>query len=338
VVNEVNVGCHNSVVNTAQLLSREQIADAVDILRAGGLIGFPTETVYGLAADAENAEAVGRIFVVKGRPANHPLIVHLGSAEDLSEWAVSIPEYAHKLAAAFWPGPMTLVLQRSDRVQDFVTGGQPTVGIRVPSNPTAQAVLRIFGGGLAAPSANRFGELSPTTAAHVLRGLGEFLDSKRDAVLDGGASDVGLESTIIDCTSLQPRILRPGSVTAAQIADVSQLEVADSDGSIIAPGSLAAHYAPNARVHVVRDVNKLNQEISGAGFFALAEIADPTTSVRLGSPVDAAAFARDLYAALHKADELSLKDVYIVVPEGSGVELAILDRVSKAATGSGGSK
>jgi L-threonylcarbamoyladenylate synthase len=325
-------------MQTARLLSSNQVAAAVAILREGGLLGLPTETVYGLAANAEDSIAVGRIFTVKGRPTSHPLIVHIASADKLDEWAKEIPDYAFTLAEKFWPGPMTLVLKRTERVQDFVTGGQPTVGIRVPSNQTAQAILQSFGGGLAAPSANRFGQVSPTTADHVIKGLAEYLDSDMDAVMDGGSSEVGLESTIIDCTAVVPKILRPGSITALQIAEVTELEVAAADGSIVVPGSLDAHYAPKAKVHLVSNPLEPNDATAGAGFFALAAVTSPTDVVRLGSPMDATAFAQELYAALHKADELHLENVFIVVPAGSGVEVAIQDRVVKAATGSGGSK
>jgi L-threonylcarbamoyladenylate synthase len=325
-------------MQTARLLSSKQVDAAVAILRNGGLLGLPTETVYGLAANAEDSAAVGRIFSVKGRPTSHPLIVHIASADKLDEWAVDIPDYAVALAEKFWPGPMTLVLKRSERVQDFVTGGQPTVGIRVPSNRTAQAILQSFSGGLAAPSANRFGQVSPTTADHVVKGLAGHLDFSRDAVIDGGSSEVGLESTIIDCTAAAPKILRPGSITALQIAEVTNLEIAAADGSIVVPGSLDAHYAPKAKVHLVSNPLVLHDATAGAGFFALAAVTAPADVVRLGSPIDATAFAQELYAALHQADELQLKNVFIVVPAGSGVEIAIQDRVAKAATGSGGTK
>ncbi|HEX7022744.1 MAG TPA: L-threonylcarbamoyladenylate synthase, partial [Trueperaceae bacterium] len=223
---------------------------AADILRAGGLVAFPTETVYGLGADAANPEALAKVFAVKGRPTDHPLIVHLASPEQLDEWAEPVPELALRLVDAFWPGPLTLILRRAPGVLDAVTGGQDTVGLRVPRHPVARELLRAFGGGVAAPSANRFGRISPTTAAHVRADLGERVD----AILDGGPSEVGLESTILDLSSREPRILRPGGITAGQLAKV--LGQAPAVGGVGAPrvsGSLASHYAPRTPSVVVRD-------------------------------------------------------------------------------------
>lgn len=327
--------CENRRMTALRILNLDGIAVAAEVLRRGGVLGFPTETVYGLAADAENADAVDLIFSTKGRPRNHPLIVHIADAAQLDEWAVEIPEYASELAKRFWPGPLTLILKRSSKAQDFVTGGHPTVGLRVPNNPTALAVLREFGGAVAAPSANRFGEVSPTTASHVVHGIGEFLDPTRDAIIDGGAADIGLESTIVDCTSAQPKILRPGAVTAADIAEVTGLDVVGADGAVAAPGTLAAHYAPHARVHLTDAATALP---TGVGLLALASHLTPVGVTRIASPEDAQTFARDLYASLRAADDLNLSDIYVIPPAGDGIEIAILDRLQKAAVGSGGSK
>ncbi|MBI1844800.1 MAG: threonylcarbamoyl-AMP synthase, partial [Actinobacteria bacterium] len=224
------------------------IAGAVGVLRAGGLVAFPTETVYGLGADASNDEAVRRIFAVKGRPTDHPLIVHLGDADQLDAWAREIPSDARLLAAACWPGPLTLVLWRSSAVSDVVTGGRDSVGLRVPSHPVALELLRAFGGGVAAPSANRFGRVSPTTAAHVVADLGDDVD----LVLDGGPCAVGVESTIVDLTGEAPMLLRQGGVSIETIEGViGRAVIATAEGPARAPGMLAAHYAPTARVELV---------------------------------------------------------------------------------------
>jgi L-threonylcarbamoyladenylate synthase len=321
-------------VHELPILTAEAVDAAAEVLRRGGLLGFPTETVYGLAADAENEAAVDRIFAAKGRPRNHPLIVHLADASALNEWAVEIPAYAWELAAKFWPGPLTLILHRSPRAKDFVTGGHPTVGLRVPSNPVGLSVLRKAGLAVAAPSANRFGSVSPTTAKHVVVGLSEFLDPSRDAVIDGGAASVGVESTIVDCTQAEPRILRPGAISAAEIAEVTGLDVRAADGAVAAPGTLAAHYAPRARVHLVRADQLPEQE--SAGVIALSEVDTPAKTLRLAAPRDAFEYARDLYEALHRADDLGLTDIYAVLPDGTGIEVAIADRLEKAAVGSGG--
>jgi L-threonylcarbamoyladenylate synthase len=220
---------------------------AARLLGSGGLVGMPTETVYGLAADASDVAAVARVFAVKGRPADHPLIVHLAGAEELDAWAREVPGYARKLADQLWPGPLTLVLPRTPRAGDHLTGGQPTVGLRVPAHPVTRHLLAEYGRGLAAPSANRFGRVSPTTAGHVIEELGELLVPGQDAVLDGGPSEVGVESAIIDCTGPNPVILRPGAVTAADIARVGGAVVADRPSRVRAPGMLASHYAPGPR-------------------------------------------------------------------------------------------
>lgn len=303
------------------------------MLRAGGLLGLPTETVYGLAADATNASAVVRIYEVKGRPNDHPVIVHIADAAQLRSWARQVPAYAAALAAEFWPGPMTLVLPRAEVAQDFVTGGQNTVGLRVPNHPVALAVLQAFGGGVAAPSANLFGQVSPTSAAAVLADLGNRL-TESDAVIDGGDCQVGVESTIIDCTGDLPSILRPGAITAADIERVTGLALVDGNGQVRVPGSLAAHYAPTAQVRLAADRAELAaaaRELSAAGLIALAELATPTGMIRLASPADASEYAQQLYAALRAADAAELDWVIAVPPVGVDIADAVRDRLQRAA-------
>lgn len=316
------------------------IAEAAARLAAGGLVAIPTETVYGLGADASSPTAVSRIFAAKGRPADHPLIVHLADAGELDDWAVDIPETARALAAAFWPGPLTLVLRRAAHVPDTVTGGRDTVGLRVPDHPAARAVLRAFGGGVAAPSANRFGRVSPTTAAHVMADLAEHLDPARDAVLDGGPCRVGVESTIVDCTGPVPQVLRPGGVSAEDLERVLRGPVERvATGPVRAPGMLAAHYAPDARVIVV-DAAQVPAELERAdapvGVLAPRHLALPAAVERLDAPdpYDAAAVAAVLYARLRDADERGLHTLLVVPPAGDGIGAAVLDRLIRAATGS----
>lgn len=313
--------------------------DAAAKLMRGALVAFPTETVYGLGADASNAEAVARIYEVKGRPADHPLIVHIANLKYLEQWISNIPEYAIALAREFWPGPMTLILQRSDLARDFVTGGQETVGVRIPDNSLALGLLEAFhelgGAGIAAPSANRFGQVSPTTAEAVQEELGNYL-SDTDLVLDGGPSEVGLESTIIDCTGDLPRILRPGAITIAMIEEVSGLKVSDStekksdefkEETIRVSGSLENHYSPKAKVFLDQ------QPVTGSGFMALAEIETPSGIIRLAAPKSVEEFARVLYSALREGDHRSLDAIYIIQPAGDGLAIAIRDRLSRSAKG-----
>ncbi len=311
---------------------------AVRLLRAGGLVALPTETVYGLGADAEDAAAVARVYAAKGRPADHPLIVHLADAEALHDgWAVEVPSYALLLAAACWPGPLTLVLARGPRAGDHVTGGQGTVGLRVPAHPVAHALLVAFGGGVAAPSANRFGRVSPTDSAHVLDELGDVLEPGRDAVLVGAASDVGVESTIVDCTGPAPRLLRPGAVGVEEIEAVTGLDVQAADTSVRAPGTLAAHYAPSAQV-VLADADAVMHAVSSASapvaLLAPADVATPEGVVRLASPADSSAYARALYAALREADARAVRTVVAVAPAEGAIADAVLDRLRRAAVGS----
>jgi L-threonylcarbamoyladenylate synthase len=308
----------------------DALARAAEDLKGGALVAFPTETVYGLGADATNAEAVARIYKVKGRPADHPLIVHLADMQDVMEWASEVPDYAIDLARAFWPGPMTLILPRTDLAKDFITGGQATVGLRVPDHTLALALLQEFkkigGKGLAAPSANRFGQVSPTTASAVQEELGDFLTDS-DAILDGGPSSVGLESTIIDCTASAPRILRPGAITIEMIEESTGLKVSTAESNIRVSGSLENHYAPNATV----DLNR--SPIAGEGFIALADTETPADVIRLAAPNNIEDFARVMYAALREGDAKGLKSVVVAEPAGDGLALAIRDRLMRASKG-----
>ena len=310
----------------------DAMASAAKHLIAGDLVAFPTETVYGLGADASNSKAVARIYLVKGRPNDHPLIVHIASMDRMGDWARQIPEYAIALARKFWPGPMTLVLKRSELAGDFVTGGQDTVGVRVPDHVVALALLQAFekagGEGVAAPSANRFGNVSPTTAAAVVEELADYL-SKDDLVLDGGACAVGVESTIIDCTGLLPRVLRPGAISTAMIEEVTGLNTLRVDGQdeIRVSGSLENHYAPAAKVLLCEI------PIVGQGFIAHKNIETPSGVIRLASPGDDEEFAQILYAALRQADAQGLSEVVVAQPIGIGIGVAIRDRLARAANG-----
>jgi len=315
-------------------MSANYSADAMDraaeVLKSGSLVAFPTETVYGLGADATNAAAVARIYEVKGRPADHPLIVHLADMQDIADWSEDIPEYAIALARDFWPGPMTLILKRSELAKDFITGGQETVGLRVPRHSLALALLSSFkkigGKGVAAPSANRFGHVSPTTATAVSEELSDYLLDK-DLILDGGPSEVGVESTIIDCTSQSPRILRPGAITAQQIAESTGLTLSETGDEIRVSGALENHYSPEAKV--LLDTEPIN----GDGFIALAEIKTPEGVIRLASPQNNDEFARVLYTALRAADHQFLARVVVVQPQGNDISVAIRDRLLRASRG-----
>ena len=318
----------------AQFLSNcsaSALADAAANLMDGGLVAFPTETVYGLGAAACNADAVTRIYSVKGRPADHPLIVHFASIAGLSEWADDVPGYAISLARDFWPGPMTLVVKRSRLAGDFVTGGQDTVGVRVPDHPVALGLLEAFeragGKGVAAPSANRFGSVSPTTAQAVSDELGDYL-AEGDQILDGGTCEVGVESTIIDCTGGVPRILRPGALIAEMIEESTGLPVvsADENIEIRVSGSLESHYAPAAKV-------LLDQfPLAGQGFIAMADLSTPKGVVRLAAPRTNNEFAQVLYSALRSADDQGLAAVVVSQPVGDGIVIAIRDRLKRASS------
>ena len=310
----------------------DAIRDAALALKAGHLVAFPTETVYGLGADARNPEAIKRIYEVKGRPTDHPLIVHISSLNQLDKWATEIPEYAIKLARKFWPGPMTLILKRSEIAGDFITGGQDTVGLRVPSDPIAQALVtefeKISNSAIAAPSANRFGQVSPTSSADVLEELGQYLMAE-DQILDGGKSTIGIESTIIDCTGDLPTILRSGAVTKEDIKIELGIDGLKSNENPIIKfsGSFDKHYAPKCRVII--DV----KEIVGAGFLALSDIETPLGMVRLASPKTPEDFARILYSTFRIADQTGLVSMVVSEPKGEGLSLAIRERLEKAAQG-----
>jgi len=304
-----------------------EIKDAAMALKNGFLVAFPTETVYGLGSDATNANAVSRIFSIKNRPINHPLILHIGDIEDLTQWAIDIPEYAFSLAKKYWPGPMTLILNRNEKVKDFVTGIQDTVGIRIPNHELALSLLkefkRIGSGAIVAPSANKFGKVSPTTYEHVYQELSKDL-SKDDFILDGGQSQIGVESTIIDCTKNFPKVLRPGAISNEMINEVIELDLSKNKSEIRFSGSLNSHYAPKAKVLL-----DINPEY-GDGFIAFSNIQTPVGVIRLGSPTSIEEFAKNLYLHLRKADELKLKRVVVIQPEGLGLAIAIRDRLKKA--------
>jgi len=310
--------------------SADAIALAAEKLRAGGLVAFPTETVYGLGADATNPEAVARIYQVKGRPHDHPVIVHLSDLSQLDQWASDIPEYAITLARNFWPGPMTLILPRKNNVGDFITGGQESVGIRIPNNPIALELIKRAGIGVAAPSANRFGAISPTTALAVHEEIGAHLDSERDAILDGGASDVGVESTIIECLGVSPKILRPGAITEAMIEEATGLSVDEGASQVRASGTLEQHYAPKAKVFLLDAENPVVACIVGVGFLALEKFPTPDGAIRLASPKSDEEYARVLYDALREGDRKNLPAIYVVPPSGNGVAVAIRDRLKRA--------
>jgi L-threonylcarbamoyladenylate synthase len=289
---------------------------ALVVLRAGGLVAIPTETVYGLAADASNAAAVQRIFDVKGRPAAHPVIVHLAAAEQLADWAATIPPAVTVLADACWPGPLTLLVPRAAHVLDLVTGGRVTVGLRVPAHPMTRELLERFGGGLAAPSANRFGRVSPTTADHVRADLGDDVDF----VLDGGPCPVGVESTIVDCTVHPPQVLRPGGIPTEDVAALLETGLGDPGGPSRAPGMLASHYAPRCHVMLVESLQDAER------------LATDRPGVEVLDDHDLARYARTLYSRLRNADDRDIDTVIAVMPRAEGLGHAIRDRLSKAAT------
>jgi L-threonylcarbamoyladenylate synthase len=310
--------------------TQDVIKMAARALKDGHLVAFPTETVYGLGADATNEKAVSRIYSVKGRPTDHPLIVHISSANKLDKWAVDIPEFAVKLAKKFWPGPMTLILKKSDLAKDFITGNQNTVGLRVPDQFITLAILREFekldGLGIAAPSANRFGAVSPTTANAVVEELGNFLNYK-DLILGGGKSAIGVESSIIDCTNDYPIVLRPGAVTTEMVEKITGLKIPldFKKSKIRTSGLLESHYSPNAKVVISKTAEP------GEGFIALANIPTPPGVIRLGSPKNVEEYARIFYEALRMGDQKGLKKIKVVQPDGDGLAMAIRDRLGKSA-------
>jgi len=318
-------------------ISSADIAHAVAQLKAGALVAFPTETVYGLGADASNADAVRKIYAAKGRPANHPLIVHVADAVQLANWARDIPPFAHTLAKKFWPGPLTLVLKRNSRAPDVVTGGQDTVALRVPSHPVAQQLLRTFGGGVAAPSANRFGHVSATTAAHVREEFGDTVA----CVLDGGASDVGIESTIVDCSGKTPTLLRPGWITPQQLEAALGAPLAAPDAS--APrvsGTLEKHYSPQTPlqlmegdlvVELARSLMRQGKRVAVLARTARRPVMDGL--VWLAAPEDAAGYAHGLYANLRELDHAGCDAILVEKPPENAEWMAIRDRLNRAAAG-----
>lgn len=313
---------------------QQAIQDAAAILRNGGLVALPTETVYGLGADASNPAAVARIFAAKGRPADHPVIVHLADVSQLEHWARDIPPAAYQLAQAFWPGPLTLILKRHARVSDAVTGGQDTIGLRVPGHPIALALLQAFGGGIAAPSANRFGRISPTTAAHVREELGTAVD----CILDGGPCQVGIESTIVDLSAGDARVLRPGGISAAALEAVLGHALAPVAGSTPrVPGALEVHYAPRTPLKLI-SAQDLNATLAthlqrGERVAVLARSGvSPDQRCRWElMPAAATDYAQFLYAKLRALDDLTADVILVEAPPAEAAWQAVLDRLQRAA-------
>jgi len=310
-------------------LNQDKIKNAARVLKDGHLVAFPTETVYGLGADATNQKAVSRIFTVKSRPTNHPLIVHISSINQLDKWAIDIPEYATKLAKSFWPGPMTLILNRNNLAKNFITGGQENIGVRVPSHPVALALLSEFeklgGVGIAAPSANKFCSVSTTTSAAVKDEIGDLL-STQDIILEGGQSELGVESTIINCLTLVPKVLRPGAVTPSMIINLlgSGVSLDYVHNDIKAPGMHLSHYSPKAKVAIGGAINP------GDGFIALAKFQTPPGVIRLAAPETIEQYSFQMYEALRLGDKKGLKKIIVLPPSGSELALAIEDRLKRA--------
>ena len=307
----------------------KDVARAARILRSGGLVAFPTETVYGLGADAASASAMAKLYAVKRRPADHPVIVHFASADTAFGWAREVPESARKLANAFWPGPLTLVLKRSQKAQDFVTGGQETVGLRLPSHPVARELLQLFGSGVAAPSANRFGRISPTTASHVRADLGADVE----LVLEGGPSEVGIESTIVDLSGAAPVLLRPGRITRFDIGNVLGSELAEKDAaSPRHSGALERHYAPRTPARLVpaydldKEIARLKEKVAVLAFSR----PDERVYYWLRMPRDPHAYARKLYAALRELDTAGCDEILIEAPPEAPEWAAVGDRLKRA--------
>ena len=310
--------------------SLDVLRQAAENLKTGGLVAFPTETVYGIGADAENYEAIKRMYAVKNRPADHPVIVHIADLDAVDYWAKEIPDYAIALMRDYWPGPMTLLLQRTEKAKDFVTGNQEIVGLRMPAHTLALNLLaefkKIGGHGVAAPSANRYGAVSPTNAEAVSAELKDYLEV-RDLILDGGPSLVGVESTIIDCTKENPSILRPGAITAEMVEESTEIVVMEPDHTKIrVSGSHKQHYAPKAKV-IIGSAAKL-----GEGLIAMSDIATPNGAIRLATPQSIEEYARTLYGALREGDKQGLKKIHIDAPTGTGLAIAICDRINRAAS------
>jgi L-threonylcarbamoyladenylate synthase len=313
--------------------TQDSIKKAAKALKDGHLVAFPTETVYGLGADASNPTSVARIYEVKGRPTEHPLIVHISSIKHLDKWAKEIPQYGLTLASTFWPGPMTLILPRTNLAKNFITGGQDNVGIRIPAHTLALELLNEFenkgGLGVVAPSANRFGAVSPTTAGAVKIELGDYLDNM-DSILDGGPSLVGIESTIIDCTESLPTVLRPGAITDEMITEIlgSAIDIKRFNPESVqvkVPGMLESHYSPKAKV-LLGGVPLL-----GDGFIALDSFTTPVGAIRVAAPKTNEEYAQVLYEAFRLADIKGLERVFVIPPTGDGIAVAINDRLAKSA-------
>jgi L-threonylcarbamoyladenylate synthase len=305
-----------------------EVRRAAEILRAGGLVAFPTETVYGLGADASSAKAVARLYAVKRRPVDHPVIVHFDSTERALAFARDIPKDARTLAARFWPGPLTLILKRSEKAKDFVTGGQPSVGLRVPSHPVARELLEAFGGAIAAPSANRFGRISPTTAAHVREDLGADVD----LILEGGASEIGIESTIVDFSSGDAVLLRPGAISHQQLQELVNIKIQTGQPSVRHSGGLDRHYAPRTPARLVpthildKEIATLKDRVAVLAFSRPDERVD----YWLRMPRDASAYAQRLYAALRELDSAGCEAILIEAPPESPEWAAVRDRLKRA--------
>ena len=305
------------------------LQQAAENLKSGGLVAFPTETVYGLGANAEDETAIQRMYKVKNRPADHPVIVHIADLDAVDYWATDIPDYAIALMRDFWPGPMTLLLKRTENAKDFVTGNQEIVGLRIPAHTLAINLLQEFskigGKGVAAPSANRYGAVSPTTAQAVDAELQQYLEP-RDQILDGGPSLVGVESTIIDCTRENPAIVRPGAITAEMVEQSTGIIVIEPEGTKVkVSGSHKQHYSPNAKVIIGAETKP------GNGLIAMEDVATPEGVIRLAAPKTLEEYARILYSALREADTKNLAEINVVMPEGNGLAVAIRDRITRAA-------
>lgn len=321
-------------------MSSSQIVDptaanidrAAEILRRGELVAFSTETVYGLGADARSAAAVGRVFAAKGRPPNHPLIVHISDASELKHWAAEVPDGAIKLAQAFWPGPLTMILRRGKKVIDEVTGGQPTIGLRIPAHPVALKLLRRFGSGIAAPSANRFGQVSPTTAAHVAEGLGD----RAGLILDGGACAIGIESSIVDLTGALPRLLRPGMLSRTAIeAALGTAFGRDNSSAPRVPGSLASHYAPSTPVRWL-PANATSKALELGKLTGVIALRDQPVEAMAANQwrnlsADPGIYAHELYAQLRELDALNLDLILLEIPPDTAEWEAVRDRLQRAA-------
>ncbi|MDB5902705.1 MAG: Threonylcarbamoyl-AMP synthase [Betaproteobacteria bacterium] len=314
------------------------IAEAVAVLKSGELVAFPTETVYGLGADAANPEAVKKIYAAKGRPRNHPLIVHVARVDQIGAWVARMSPAAQRLAERYWPGPLTLIMKRAAHVNDLVTGGQDTIALRVPSHGIANALLAGFGGGIAAPSANRYGRVSATTAAHVRSEFGDLVG----CILDGGPSTVGIESTIVDVSGDAPALLRPGHITAREIEAVLGTPLAAPGGeSPRAPGTLAKHYAPQTPLMVIEadlvlelagSMTRQGHKVAVLARSALQPLLNGVTWV--AAPADAAGYAHDLYANLRALDAAGCSAILVEQPPLDAAWAAVADRLMRAAAGS----